>query len=89
MPAIPLVRYILGGWVRFVVSFNKYGTATRLLISFIQIQDLAISGDLILQGVLFAQCAHYISLYIKDIQFLRVYVIILLIVTTLKSAQLL
>ncbi|KAJ7795591.1 hypothetical protein B0H14DRAFT_3888171 [Mycena olivaceomarginata] len=43
----------------------------------------------ILQGVLFAQCAHYISLYIKDIQFLRVYVIILLIVTTLKSAQLL
>ncbi|KAJ7367021.1 hypothetical protein DFH08DRAFT_1005018 [Mycena albidolilacea] len=51
--------------------------------------DLAISGDLILQGVLFAQCAHYISLYIKNIQFLRVYVNILLIVTTLKSAQLL
>ncbi|KAJ6495188.1 hypothetical protein C8R45DRAFT_823996 [Mycena sanguinolenta] len=50
-------------------------------------QDLGISGDLILQGVLFAQFAHYWSLYKKDILILRVYVFFLLFLTTLKSVQ--
>ncbi|KAF7336288.1 hypothetical protein MVEN_02177100 [Mycena venus] len=49
--------------------------------------DLGICADLMLQGVLFAQIAHYMALYDNDVLVLRVYVAILLIITTLKSAQ--
>ncbi|KAJ6595122.1 hypothetical protein DFH09DRAFT_1413052 [Mycena vulgaris] len=49
--------------------------------------NLGISADLVLQGVLFAQFAHYTTLYRKDIAALRVFVAVLLLVTTLKSAQ--
>ncbi|KAF7374663.1 hypothetical protein MSAN_00351200 [Mycena sanguinolenta] len=48
---------------------------------------LGMCGDLILQGVIFAQFAHYITLYKKDIIWLRVYVSLLFVVTTLKSMQ--
>ncbi|KAJ7888559.1 hypothetical protein B0H14DRAFT_3855940 [Mycena olivaceomarginata] len=51
--------------------------------------DLGVSGDLILQGVLFAQFAHYLTLYTKDIMFLRAYVMVLLLTTTLKTVQVL
>ncbi|KAJ7253900.1 hypothetical protein C8J57DRAFT_1076614, partial [Mycena rebaudengoi] len=43
--------------------------------------------DLILQGVIFAQIAHYTTLYEKDVLALRTFVAVLLIITTLKSAQ--
>ncbi|KAJ7122109.1 hypothetical protein C8R44DRAFT_852889 [Mycena epipterygia] len=49
--------------------------------------DLGICADLILQGVIFAQIAHYVTLYNKDIPPLRPFVGVLLIITTLKSAQ--
>ncbi|KAJ6595129.1 hypothetical protein DFH09DRAFT_1413056 [Mycena vulgaris] len=49
--------------------------------------NLGISADLVLQGVLFAQFAHYTTLYRKDIAALRVFVSVLLLITTLKSAQ--
>ncbi|KAJ7090692.1 hypothetical protein C8R44DRAFT_648100, partial [Mycena epipterygia] len=48
---------------------------------------LGICADLILQGVVFAQFAHYTTLYNKDIPLLRAFVAVLLIITTLKSAQ--
>ncbi|KAJ7090680.1 hypothetical protein C8R44DRAFT_648085, partial [Mycena epipterygia] len=44
-------------------------------------------ADLILQGVIFAQIAHYTTLYNKDIPPLRLFVAVLLIITTVKSAQ--
>ncbi|KAJ7793880.1 hypothetical protein B0H14DRAFT_2256857, partial [Mycena olivaceomarginata] len=43
--------------------------------------------DLVLQGVIFAQFAHYTTLYKHDILFLRVFVWGLVLLTTLKSAQ--
>ncbi|KAJ7127699.1 hypothetical protein C8R44DRAFT_873511 [Mycena epipterygia] len=49
--------------------------------------DLGICADLVLQGVVFAQFAHYVTLYSKDILALRAFVGGLLIITTLKSAQ--
>ncbi|KAJ7663602.1 hypothetical protein B0H17DRAFT_1092520 [Mycena rosella] len=49
--------------------------------------NLGISGDLLLQGVLFAQFAHYFDLYKKDILLLRAFVGGLLVLTTLKSMQ--
>ncbi|KAJ7212639.1 hypothetical protein GGX14DRAFT_564388 [Mycena pura] len=49
--------------------------------------DLAICADLMLQGVLFAQIAHYTALYDTDVLVLRVFVAVLLIITTLKTAQ--
>ncbi|KAJ7807543.1 hypothetical protein B0H14DRAFT_3764060 [Mycena olivaceomarginata] len=52
-----------------------------------QIQDLGVAGDLVLQGVIFAQFAHYTTLYKHDILLLRVFVWGLLLLTTLKSAQ--
>ncbi|KAJ7127670.1 hypothetical protein C8R44DRAFT_616388, partial [Mycena epipterygia] len=48
---------------------------------------LGICADLILQGVLFAQFAHYIALYKEDMLALRAFVGGLLVLTTLKSAQ--
>jgi hypothetical protein len=38
---------------------------------------------------LFAQFAHYLTLYTKDIMFLRAYVMVLLLATTLKTVQVL
>ncbi|KAJ6568843.1 hypothetical protein B0H19DRAFT_1134037 [Mycena capillaripes] len=49
--------------------------------------DLAICADLVLQGIIFAQIAHYTALYDKDALALRAFVAVLLIITTLKSAQ--
>ncbi|KAJ7127650.1 hypothetical protein C8R44DRAFT_873471 [Mycena epipterygia] len=49
--------------------------------------DLGICADLILQGVVFAQIAHYVALYSEDLLALRAFVAILLILTTLKSVQ--
>ncbi|KAJ7211838.1 hypothetical protein C8J57DRAFT_1604707 [Mycena rebaudengoi] len=49
--------------------------------------DLAICGDLIFQGIIFTQIAHYMTLYEKDVLALRAFVAVLLIITTLKSAQ--
>ncbi|KAJ6555451.1 hypothetical protein DFH09DRAFT_1492764 [Mycena vulgaris] len=49
--------------------------------------NLGISGELILQGVVFAQFAHYMSLYKTDTLFLRAFVAGLLVLTTLKSVQ--
>ncbi|KAJ7199038.1 hypothetical protein GGX14DRAFT_573117 [Mycena pura] len=49
--------------------------------------DLGICADLMLQGVLFAQIAHYTALYDTDVLVLRVFVAVLLIITTLKTAQ--
>ncbi|KAJ6496148.1 hypothetical protein C8R45DRAFT_985101 [Mycena sanguinolenta] len=49
--------------------------------------DLGVYGDLVLQGVIFAQFAHYTALYKKDIFLLRAFVWGLLFLTTLKSAQ--
>ncbi|KAJ7664255.1 hypothetical protein B0H17DRAFT_952142, partial [Mycena rosella] len=43
--------------------------------------------DLILQGIIFAQIAHYTTLYGKDVLALRAFVFVLLIITTLKSAH--
>ncbi|KAJ6481362.1 hypothetical protein DFH09DRAFT_1341262 [Mycena vulgaris] len=48
--------------------------------------DLAICVDLIFQGIIFAQVAHYTTLCEKDV-LLRAFVAVLLIITTLKSAQ--
>ncbi|KAJ6468593.1 hypothetical protein DFH09DRAFT_955491, partial [Mycena vulgaris] len=48
---------------------------------------LGISGELILQGVLYTQFAHYMSLYKTDILLLRAFVAGLLVLTTLKSVQ--
>ncbi|KAJ7820541.1 hypothetical protein B0H13DRAFT_2451573 [Mycena leptocephala] len=49
--------------------------------------DLAICADLILQGVIFAQIAHYTTLYGNDFLAMRAFVAVLLVITTLKSAQ--
>ncbi|KAF7349116.1 hypothetical protein MVEN_01433800 [Mycena venus] len=49
--------------------------------------DLAVCADLTLQGIIFAQIAHYVTLYKKDVLALRAFVAVLLIITTLKSAQ--
>ncbi|KAJ7621219.1 hypothetical protein FB45DRAFT_137659 [Roridomyces roridus] len=49
--------------------------------------DLAVAGDLLLQGTLFAQFAHYNSLYKSDTPWLKGFVCGLLFLTTLKSAQ--
>ncbi|KAF7307362.1 hypothetical protein MIND_00530300 [Mycena indigotica] len=49
--------------------------------------DLGICGDLILQGVIFAQIAHYFNLYRSDVPALRAFVFGLLFLTTLRSMQ--
>ncbi|KAJ6508113.1 hypothetical protein DFH09DRAFT_1000104 [Mycena vulgaris] len=49
--------------------------------------DLAICADLIFQGIIFAQVAHYTTLYTKDFLAMRAFVAVLLIITTLKSAE--
>ncbi|KAJ7473447.1 hypothetical protein FB451DRAFT_1398556 [Mycena latifolia] len=49
--------------------------------------NLGIAADLLLQGVVFAQIAHYITLYKRDILPLRAFVWGLLFATTFKSAQ--
>ncbi|KAJ6540608.1 hypothetical protein B0H19DRAFT_1381646 [Mycena capillaripes] len=49
--------------------------------------DLGVAGDLLLQGVIFAQFAHYTTLYKHDILLLRVFVWGLVLLTTLKSIQ--
>ncbi|KAF8195214.1 hypothetical protein K438DRAFT_2017224 [Mycena galopus ATCC 62051] len=49
--------------------------------------DIGISGDLLLQGIIFAQFAHYTALYKNDILLLRAFVWGLLFLTTLKSVQ--
>ncbi|KAJ7739154.1 hypothetical protein B0H16DRAFT_1891120 [Mycena metata] len=49
--------------------------------------DLAICTDLILQGIIFAQIAHYTTLYKKDVLARHAFVAVLLLITTLKSAQ--
>ncbi|KAF8199294.1 hypothetical protein K438DRAFT_1717576 [Mycena galopus ATCC 62051] len=49
--------------------------------------DIGISGDLLLQGIIFAQFAHYTTLYKNDILLLRAFVWGLLFLTTLKSVQ--
>ncbi|KAF7315782.1 hypothetical protein MIND_00094200 [Mycena indigotica] len=49
--------------------------------------DLGICGDLLLQGVIFAQISHYFSLYHSDVPALRMFVLGLLLLTTLKSMQ--
>ncbi|KAF7315756.1 hypothetical protein MIND_00091500 [Mycena indigotica] len=49
--------------------------------------DLAVSGDLLLQGVIFAQTAHYFALYHSEVLALRAFVLGLLLLTTLKSMQ--
>ncbi|KAJ7070565.1 hypothetical protein C8F01DRAFT_383679 [Mycena amicta] len=49
--------------------------------------DLSICGDLLLQGTLFAQFAHYITLYKSDIAALRAFVYGLFFLTTLKTVQ--
>ncbi|KAJ7277198.1 hypothetical protein C8J57DRAFT_1581459 [Mycena rebaudengoi] len=58
-----------------------------LIIFFLGGWDLAICGDLVLQGIIFAQVAHYTTLYEKDVLAVRAFVAVLLIITTLKSAQ--
>ncbi|KAJ6557565.1 hypothetical protein B0H19DRAFT_1070210 [Mycena capillaripes] len=50
-----------------------------------KLQDLAVCADLVLQGIIFAQIGHYTTLYAKDA--LRGFVAVLLVLTTLKSAQ--
>ncbi|KAJ7277103.1 hypothetical protein C8J57DRAFT_1503940 [Mycena rebaudengoi] len=57
------------------------------IIFFLGGWDLAICGDLIFQGIIFAQIAHYTTLYEKDVLARRAFVAVLLIITTLKSAQ--
>ncbi|KAJ7899437.1 hypothetical protein B0H13DRAFT_2337078 [Mycena leptocephala] len=49
--------------------------------------DLAICADLVLQGIVFAQIAHYTTLYGQDFLALRAFVAVLLLITTLKSAH--
>ncbi|KAJ7621205.1 hypothetical protein FB45DRAFT_137475 [Roridomyces roridus] len=49
--------------------------------------DLAVACDLLLQGALFAQFAHYTSLYKNDTAWLKAFVGGLLFLTTLKSVQ--
>ncbi|KAJ7772395.1 hypothetical protein B0H16DRAFT_1714593 [Mycena metata] len=58
-----------------------------LLTFYLGAWDLAVCGDLILQGIIFAQVAHYTTLHKKDVLALRAFVAVLLIITTLKSAQ--
>ncbi|KAJ6508119.1 hypothetical protein DFH09DRAFT_1199421, partial [Mycena vulgaris] len=58
-----------------------------LIVFFLGGWDLAICADLIFQGIIFAQVAHYTTLYAKDALALRAFVAVLLIITTLKSAQ--
>ncbi|KAF7350325.1 hypothetical protein MVEN_01337000 [Mycena venus] len=48
---------------------------------------LGISGDLLLQGTLFTQFAHYLALYREDAPALRVFVGGLMLLTTSKSVQ--
>ncbi|KAJ7211855.1 hypothetical protein C8J57DRAFT_1604747 [Mycena rebaudengoi] len=57
------------------------------IIFFLGGLDLAICGDLILQGIIFAQIADYTTLYEKDVLTMHAFVAVLLIITTLKSAQ--
>ncbi|KAJ7664269.1 hypothetical protein B0H17DRAFT_1256435, partial [Mycena rosella] len=49
--------------------------------------DLSICADLILQGIIFAQIAHYTTLYGKDVLTVQAFVAVLLVITTLKSAH--
>ncbi|KAF7315753.1 hypothetical protein MIND_00091200 [Mycena indigotica] len=49
--------------------------------------DLSACGDLLLQGVIFAQTAHYFALYHSDLLALQMFVLGLLLLTTLKSMQ--
>ncbi|KAJ7319027.1 hypothetical protein DFH08DRAFT_891337 [Mycena albidolilacea] len=49
--------------------------------------DIAICADFILQGVLFAQIAHYTALYEGDALLLRAFVAGLALITTAKTAQ--
>ncbi|KAF7315771.1 hypothetical protein MIND_00093100 [Mycena indigotica] len=49
--------------------------------------DLGICGDLLLQGVIFAQISHYFTLYHSDVPALRLFVYGLILLTTLKSMQ--
>ncbi|KAF7342972.1 hypothetical protein MVEN_01727300 [Mycena venus] len=49
--------------------------------------DLGIYGDLMLQGALFAQFAHFASLYHRDIASIRTFVWLLFAMTTLKTVQ--
>ncbi|KAJ7679843.1 hypothetical protein B0H17DRAFT_1077525 [Mycena rosella] len=58
-----------------------------LTVFFLGGWDLSICGDLILQGIIFAQIAHYTTLYGKDILALRAFVAVLLMITTLKSVH--
>ncbi|KAF8143259.1 hypothetical protein K438DRAFT_1994071 [Mycena galopus ATCC 62051] len=51
------------------------------------LKDLGICADLILQGIIFTQIAHYTTLYEKDALALRAFVAVLLIITTLKSVH--
>ncbi|KAF8185632.1 hypothetical protein K438DRAFT_1597097 [Mycena galopus ATCC 62051] len=48
---------------------------------------LGISGDLLLQGVIFTQFAHYLALYREDVPALRIFVGGLMLLTTSKSVQ--
>ncbi|KAJ7308665.1 hypothetical protein DFH08DRAFT_1088370 [Mycena albidolilacea] len=59
----------------------------RLVVFYLGDWDLAICADLILQGIIFAQIAHYAILYNNDDLALRAYVAVLLKITMLKSAQ--
>ncbi|KAK7030048.1 hypothetical protein R3P38DRAFT_892389 [Favolaschia claudopus] len=49
--------------------------------------DLGICGDLLLQGALFAQFAHFASLYHRDIVSIRAFVWGLMVLTTFKTVQ--
>ncbi|KAF7315769.1 hypothetical protein MIND_00092900 [Mycena indigotica] len=49
--------------------------------------DLGICADLLLQGVVIAQVAHYFTLYHSDVPALRIFVLGLLFLTILKSMQ--
>ncbi|KAJ7289645.1 hypothetical protein C8J57DRAFT_1628702 [Mycena rebaudengoi] len=49
--------------------------------------DAGVYADLILQGAIFAQVAHYATLYKRDVVYLRLFVGGLLLLTTLKSAH--
>ncbi|KAF7307375.1 hypothetical protein MIND_00531600 [Mycena indigotica] len=62
-------------------------SSTEIIIYVMGGWDLGICGDLLLQGVIFAQIAHYFTLYHSDIFALRLFVLGLLVLTTLKSMQ--
>ncbi|KAJ7290552.1 hypothetical protein C8J57DRAFT_1611525 [Mycena rebaudengoi] len=49
--------------------------------------DVGVYADLILQGAIFAQVAHYATLYKEDATYLKLFVGGLLLLTTLKSAH--